>query len=215
MKNNLTELVFILDRSGSMSGLEKDTVGGFNSMIEKQKELEGEAIISTVLFNHETNKLHNRINIKEIKELSLKDYQVRGTTALLDAIGKTIKKTREIYAETLLEERPSKVLFVITTDGMENSSTMYSYSHIKEIIESVKAKYNWEFIFMGANIDAIDEASRLGIDPNRAVRYHSDKVGITKNFAAVSEAMATLRMSNEIKKEWKKDIVDDYKNRRK
>ena len=154
MKNKLSELVFILDRSGSMSGLEKDTIGGFNSMLEKQKKEEGEAIITTVLFDNKYELLHDRINIKGISPITEKEYYVRGTTALLDAVGRTIEKIENAHKHTLEAERPSKVLFVITTDGMENSSTRYNYEKIKRMIEDKKKEFGWEFIFLGANIDA-------------------------------------------------------------
>ena len=215
MNERLTEVVFILDKSGSMAGLESDTIGGFNSMLEKQRKVEGEAIVSTVLFNSRFAVIHNRVNIVEVKPLTQKEYVVSGMTALLDAVGRAIHKIRHIYAETLLEERPSKVLFIITTDGMENSSREYSYSKLQQMIQEVKEKYNWEFLFLGANIDAIGEAKKFGIDQEHAVQYHSDKEGTSKNYDAINEAVISLRMTNMIKKNWKKNIEDDFKKRKK
>jgi len=213
MKQNLTEMVFILDKSGSMSGLEKDTIGGFNSMIRKQKNVKGDVVVSTVLFNHEVNVIHNRVNINKVHPLTSREYSVSGMTALLDAVGKSITKIKHVYADTLRENRPSKVVFVITTDGMENSSREYSYNRVKRMIRDVQAKYDWEFLFLGANIDAIDEARKFGINHDRAVRYHSDNVGTTKNFEAIDEAMTSLRTTNVIKKNWKRRVEEDYKNR--
>ena len=172
---NKVECVFILDRSGSMAGLESDTINGFNGLLNKQRTQEGEALITTVLFDHDYELLHDRIDIKLINNISEKEYYVRGSTALLDAIGLTIDKIGNVQKITRVEDRAQKVLFVITTDGMENSSHKYSYSRIKHMIENQKSKYNWEFIFMGANIDAIEMASRFGIDSDRAVNYKSDK----------------------------------------
>jgi uncharacterized protein YegL len=215
MKDNLTEVVFILDRSGSMAGLEEDTIGGFNATLQKQRNLEGEAIISTVLFDHNFEVLHNRVNIKSVSPLTNNEYTVRGTTALLDAIGRSIRKIKHVYADTLREDRPSKVLFIITTDGMENSSSEFTYSKVRNLIKDVQEKYNWEFLFLGANIDAIDEARKFGISSERAVRYHSDKVGTGKNYEAINEAMTMYRMNNVIKKEWKQKVEKDYAAREK
>jgi uncharacterized protein YegL len=213
MKKDLTEMVFILDKSGSMSGLEADTIGGFNSMIEKQRKLDGQAKISTVLFNHQVNVLHDRVDIQKINNLTLHDYEVSGMTALLDALGHSITKIRHAYADTLREDRPSKVVFVITTDGMENASKEYTYKDIKNLIEKSKKDYDWEFIFLGANIDAIDEARKFGINPDFAANYHSDKEGTKKNYDAIDEAITSLRLNKAIKRSWKKDIEEDYKNR--
>jgi len=207
-------MVFILDKSGSMSGLEQDTVGGFNAMIEKQKNIEGQAIVSTVLFNHETNVLHDRINIKDLKPLNTHDYQVGGMTGLLDAVGSSIKHIRRIYADTLREERPNKVVFVITTDGMENASKHYTYQDIQSLIQKLKKDYDWEFIFLGANIDAIDEARKFGIHHSRAARYYADKEGTRKNYEAINEAVSSLRMSNTVNQEWKEKITKDYQEKK-
>jgi hypothetical protein len=193
-----------------MAGLEEDTIGGFNSLIEKQKKLEGEAKISTVLFNHETSVLHNQVNIKDINLMTTHEYNVGGMTALLDAVGGSIRHIKREYAETLKEERPSKVVFVITTDGMENSSRNYSYKTVKSMIEQTKKEYDWEYIFLGANIDAIDEARKFGIHSDRAARYHSDRKGTKMNYEAIDEATTSLRMSSSIKSEWKNKIDEYY-----
>ena len=213
MKKDSTEMIFILDKSGSMAGLESDTIGGFNSMLEKQRKLEGEVVISTVLFNHRFNVIHNRVDIKDIHQLTHNEYYTDGMTALLDAIGRSIRKIKHVYAETLLEDRPSKVMFVITTDGMENSSTEYDYQKVKSMISDVKEKYNWEFLFLGANIDAINEASKFGINKDNAVRYHSDKKGTKENFEAINEAMTSYRTTNVIKKNWKRRVEEDFNQR--
>ncbi|MDV4149904.1 hypothetical protein R0131_03560 [Clostridium sp. AL.422] len=213
MKNNLTELVFILDRSGSMAGLEKDTIGGFNSMLKKQKEEEGEAIITTVLFDNHYEILHDRINIKGISPISDKEYFVRGTTALLDAVGRTIRKIENAHKHTLESERPSKVLFVITTDGMENSSTRYNYEKIKMMIEDKKKEFGWEFIFLGANIDAVNAAESIGISEDMAANYNCDSEGTMLNYEVISETVSSLRANKSINRKWKDKIDKDYKKR--
>lgn len=210
---NKVECVFILDRSGSMAGLESDTINGFNGLLNKQRTQEGEALITTVLFDHDYELLHDRIDIKSINNISEKEYYVRGSTALLDAIGLTIDKIGNVQKITRVEDRAQKVLFVITTDGMENSSHKYSYSRIKHMIENQKSKYNWEFIFMGANIDAIEMASRFGIDSDRAVNYKSDKKGTQLNYESMSKVMSNLRSNHKIDEDWKKEIDEDYKTR--
>ena len=178
---SFTELIFILDRSGSMAGLESDTIGGFNSMIKKQQtETEGNALVSTVLFDHESNVLHDRVPLNDVKPLTQKDYEVRGTTALLDAVGDAIKHVRNIHKYAREEDLPQKTLFVITTDGMENSSVKFSYREIKRLIGKQKEK-GWEFIFLGANIDAVKVASHIGIDARRAVNYHADTIQCPQN----------------------------------
>ncbi|QWC00215.1 VWA domain-containing protein [Mycoplasmatota bacterium] len=214
MNEQLTEMIFILDRSGSMAGLEEDTIGGFNSLIDKQKKLEGQAKVSTVLFNHETSVLHDQLDIRYINSMTLDKYYVGGSTALLVAVGSSIRHIRRVYAETLKEERPSKVVFVITTDGMENCSKNYSYKTVKSMIEETKKKYDWEYIFLGANINAIDEARKFGIHSDRAAKYHSNKIGTKKNYEAIDEAITSLRMTNTMKSEWKKKIDEDYKSRK-
>lgn len=213
MKNNLTELVFILDRSGSMSGLEKDTIGGFNSMLEKQKKEEGQAIITTVLFDNKYKLLHDRINIKGISPITEKEYYVRGTTALLDAVGRTIEKIENAHKHTLEAERPSKVLFVITTDGMENSSTRYNYEKIKRMIEDKKKEFGWEFIFLGANLDAVKAAESIGISEDRATNYNCDSEGTKLNYEVISETVSSIRANKAINKNWKDKIDKDYKKR--
>lgn len=214
MKQNVTEVIFILDRSGSMGGLEDDTIGGFNSTLEKQKELDGDVVVSTVLFDNEFEVLHNRLDINTINPLTRKEYYVRGMTALLDAVGRSIRYIKHQYADTLKEDRPSKVLFVITTDGMENASREFNYKRLKKMILEVQEKYNWEFLFLGANIDAVGEAAKFGINEERAVRFHSDKKGTSKNYEAINEAMTSLRTTNMIKKNWKSRVEEDFDERK-
>lgn len=193
MNKNLTELVFILDRSGSMSGLESDTVGGFNSMLQKQRAVDGECRITTVLFNHSCKLLHDRIDIRAVNPMTDKEYQVGGSTALIDAIGMTINKIVNVRKSTADEYRAEKVMFVIITDGEENSSREYSAEKVKAMIEREKEKYGWEFVFLGANIDAVQTAGRFGISADRAVDYVPDSEGTTLNFEMMSEAVAQYR----------------------
>ncbi len=214
MKNDLTELVFILDRSGSMSGLESDTIGGYNAMLKKQQAEPGEAIVTTVLFDDDYQLLHDRINIKGISPITEKDYYVRGCTALLDAIGKTINKIGNAQKHTSEEQWAAKVMLVITTDGMENASREYSYEKIRCMIERQKNKYGWEFIFLGANIDAFAVASQMGISRDRTANYHADSTGTQVNFMAVSEAVSEIRSRRTINKDWKANIDADYENRK-
>lgn len=214
MKKDLVELVFILDRSGSMSGLEKETIAGFNHLIKEQKEVVGEAIVSTVLFDNGFEVLHNRVNLKQIEPMTEKQYYVRGSTALLDAIGRSIIKIRQVHKQLNESEIPEKTLFFITTDGMENASKEFDYTRIKDYIELQNEKYNWEFIFMGANIDAIKTASRFGIHEDRAVQYHSDEQGTNLNYRVMSESIRDLRVNKTIKEDWKSDIDKDYLNRK-
>ncbi|MGV8981581.1 vWA domain-containing protein [Clostridium sp.] len=213
MKTNLTELVFILDRSGSMSGLESDTIGGYNALLKKQKEEPGEAIITTVLFDDKYELLHDRINVKGIRPITEKEYFVCGCTALLDAIGKTINKIGNVQKNTNEEQRADKVMFVITTDGMENASNEYNYEKIKKMVEWQKKKYGWEFIFIGANIDAISTAAKFGISSDRAVSYNADGEGTRLNYEAVSSVVSELRASRPITKSWKAEIEDDFTHR--
>ena len=213
MKKKLTEIVFILDRSGSMSGLEADTIGGFNSMIEKQKKAEGEAIVSTVLFNHENEVLHDRVNVKDIAPMTEKDYAVRGSTALLDAIGGAIHHIGNVHKYARREDVPEHTMFVITTDGMENASHLYESEKVKMMIERQKRKYGWEFLFLGANIDAVETARHFGISEDRAVNYHSDSEGTQLNYEVVSEAICAVRASAPLSADWKRRIDEDYQNR--
>ena len=213
MKNNLTEIVFILDRSGSMGGLETDTIGGFNAMLERQKKAEGEALLSTLLFSNETEVLHDRADIRQVEPLSLQDYRVGGSTALLDAIGGAIRHIGNLHREARPEERPAHTLFVITTDGQENASRRYGYAELKRLIERQKERYGWEFLFLGANMDAVAAASRFGIDADRAVRYHCDRAGIALNYEAVGEAILTLREKSALDRDWGERIREDYQKR--
>lgn len=214
MKKNLTELVFILDRSGSMAGLENDTIGGFNSLIEKQKREDGEAYVTTVLFDNFSETVHDRVNIKDVEPLTEKEYFVRGCTALLDAVGTTIRHIENIHRYARPEDVPERTMFVITTDGMENASREYSAEKVKEMIEERK-KLGWEFLFLGANIDAVETAGRFGIGADRAVNYHADSKGTALNFSVMSNTVSAFRANAPIEKDWKKKIEDDFKNRKK
>lgn len=213
MRKDLTELVFIIDRSGSMSGLESDTIGGFNSMIRKQKQAEGEALISTVLFDNVSEVLHDRVNVKDIQSMTEHDYTVRGTTALLDAIGGAIHHIGNVHKYARQEDVPEHTMFVITTDGMENASRYYSSDKVKKMIERQKVKYGWEFLFLGANIDAVETASHFGIGADRAVNYNCDSEGTALNYEVVSDAICSVRCSAPLKSDWKKRIDEDYKKR--
>ena len=215
MKKGFTELVFILDRSGSMSGLENDTTGGYNSLLEKQKKTPGEATITTVLFDDQYELLHDRINLKGVVPITEKKYYVRGSTALLDAIGRTIDKVKNAQKRTAEHEQAENVMFVITTDGMENASREYSYDKIKAMIGQQKEKYGWEFIFIGANIDAIETAGRFGISPDRAANYHADAVGTELMFNSISETVCCARAAQPIAATWKDNINADYQRRKK
>jgi len=215
MRKNLTELVFILDRSGSMSGLEPDTIGGFNSMIAKQKSEAGQAVISTVLFDNTSEVIHDRVDIQKIEPMTDKQYYVRGCTALLDAIGGAIHHIGNVHKYARDEDRPEHTLFIITTDGMENASHKYSSDRVKEMIERQKTKYGWEFLFLGANIDAVETAGNFGIDADRAVNYHSDSEGTALNYEVLSEAICSVRCSRPLEAKWKERIDQDYLRRRK
>lgn len=193
MNNNLTELVFILDRSGSMSGLENDTIGGFNSMLEKQRGVEGDVLISTVLFDSENKVLHDRVDIRNVRNMTGEDYTVGGCTALLDALGDTINHISKVQHNLPAALRPAKTMFVITTDGQENSSRRYTYDTVKKMIQEKQKEYDWEFIFLGANIDAISTAGSLGISADRATNYCCDSIGTEKNYSAISEAIKNYR----------------------
>lgn len=213
MKKGLTEMVFILDRSGSMSGLEADTIGGFNAMIEKQKREEGEALVSTLLFDSGVSMLHDRLDIGKVPPMTEKDYSVRGCTALLDAVGSAIRHIAGIHKYSRPEDVPEHTVFVITTDGMENASRSYSAEKVKQMIEKEKSKYGWEFLFLGANIDAVETAGRLGIDADRAANYVADGPGTSLNYRAMDKAISSLRCGAALSGEWKEEIDRDFKNR--
>ena len=193
MKKGLTELVMILDRSGSMCGLEADTIGGFNAMIEKQKKEEGEVYVSAVLFDDRTDVIYDRVDISKIEPMTDKQYYVRGCTALLDAVGGAIRHIANIHKYAREEDVPEKTIFVITTDGLENASRNYSYDDVRRMIERQKEEHNWEFIFLGANIDAAAEAARFGIDSSRAATYEADCAGTSLNYSVVSDAVCRMR----------------------
>ena len=217
----MTEIVFILDRSGSMSGLESDTIGGFNSMIKKQKEeTDGNALVSTVLFDHESIVLHDRVPLNEVQPLTEKDYEVRGSTALLDSVGDAIKHIRNVHKYAREEDRPEKTLFVITTDGMENASERFSYKDIKQLIGKQK-EHNWEFVFLGANIDAVEVAEHIGIDARRAVNYHADRRGTAQAFGAIGNLACAFAATPKFEmdsffddRSWRKNIDKDFEDRK-
>ena len=221
MRKGLTEVVFILDRSGSMSGLEADTIGGFNSMIEKQRKEEGEALISTVLFDDQMEVIYDRVSAEKIEPMTDKQYYVRGCTALLDAIGGAIHHIAKVHKHVNEEDRPEKTLFIITTDGMANSSRKYSYKKVKKMVEKEQQKYGWEFLFLGANIDAIAEAGRFGISADRALNYECDSAGTALNYEMLSKAVSAVRRSRSRKEtamameECCAPIREDYEKRHK
>ena len=215
MKKNLTELVFILDRSGSMQGLEGDTIGGFNGMMEMQTREPGEALVSTILFDDRTQVLHDRVKVGEVGPITEKEYYVRGCTALLDAIGGAIHHIGNIHKYARGEDVPEHTLFVITTDGMENASRRYSARQVKEMIRRQKEKYGWEFLFLGANIDAVETAGHLGIAPDRAVNYHCDSEGTRLNYQVVGQAVAAVRCRATLDGRWKEAIEEDFRKRQK
>ena len=214
MKKNLTELVFILDRSGSMAGLEGDTIGGFNSMIEKQKAEPGQALISTVLFDNVSEVIHDRVPLDKVPALTRKEYYVRGCTALLDAVGRAIHHLGNVHKYAREEDRPEKTLFVITTDGMENASRRYDYRRVKEMIERQQKRHGWEFLFLGANIDAAKEAARFGIRAERAVNYHADHQGTGVIYEAVNAAVCSVRASETLGNDWRASIDEDFISRK-
>ena len=213
MKKNLTELVFILDKSGSMSGLEKDTIGGFNSMLEQQRKVDGECVITTVLFDNRYELLHDRIDIRAVQPMTEQEYFVGGSTALLDAIGKTIHKIGTVQKNTAEDYRAEKVMFVIITDGEENASRYFSSAQIRQMIQRQKKRYGWEFIFLGANIDAVETAGRFGIDADRAVDYVPDGEGTELNFRIMSQTVATFRECGAVPTACLDEIRKDMKKR--
>jgi len=209
----MTELVFILDRSGSMSGLEADTIGGFNSMIEKQKKEAGKAVVSTVLFDNESTVLHDRLPLDQVPRMTEEDYFTRGCTALLDAVGSAIHHIGNVHKYARKEDVPEKTMFIITTDGYENASRRYSYEKVRHMIERQKEKYGWEFLFLGANIDAAAEAKRFGITADRAVNYKCDAQGTALNYEVIHEAVRSVRSGKSLTAAWKARICDDLQNR--
>ena len=213
MKKGLTEIVFILDRSGSMSGLEKDTIGGFNTTIEKQKQEEGEAIVSTVLFDNDMEVLHDRVSLEKVAPLTDKEYYARGCTALLDAIGGAIHHIGNVHKYAREEDRPEKTIFVITTDGYENASRRYTSDRVKQMVERQKQKYGWEFIFLGANIDAVETARNFGIDEERAANYVNDEAGIGVMYEAQCCLMSDIRHNRKNERGWKKNVDADFVRR--
>ena len=214
MKKGLTEMVFILDRSGSMSGLEKDTIGGFNSMIERQKQEEGEALVSTVLFSDTSRVIHDRADVRKVAPLTEREYQVGGCTALIDAIGQAIHHIGNVHKYAREEDVPEHTVFVITTDGMENASRLYTSDEVKEMVKKEKEKYGWEFLFLGANIDAVETANRFGIERDRAADFHNDARGQAVVYETVSRAVGRIRTNAPLSAAWKDDIDKDYKGRK-
>lgn len=214
MKKNLTELVFILDRSGSMSGLEDDTIGGFNSFIDKQKNVDGKCLVSTVLFNSRSKIIYDRVSLDEISKMTRSDYVPGGSTALIDAMGDAIHHIKNVHKYIREEDVPNNTVFVIITDGQENDSHKYSSDEVKAMVNKQK-EMGWEFIFLGANIDAVETAKQYGIDENRSVRFHNDDKGIKNNFAVLGKALYRLRESGEIEEDCLKEIREDYNKRKK
>lgn len=215
MKKDLTELVFILDRSGSMQGLESDTIGGFNSLLEKQKRQPGEALVSTVLFDSQSEVLHDRVKLSSVRPITDRDYFVRGCTALLDAVGGAIRHIGNIHKYARPEDVPEHTLFVVITDGMENASHRYTARQVREMILRQKERYGWEFLFLGANIDAVETAGDLGIGADRAVNYRCDSAGTRLNYDVVSQAASAVRSSAPLNAHWKDAIEQDFHNRQK
>lgn len=213
MKVNTTELVFILDRSGSMAGLEKDTIGGFNAMIEKQRRQPGRAMVTTVLFDNRVETIHDRLPLDRVPEMTEEQYYVLGCTALLDAVGETVEHIRTIHKYARPEDVPEKTVFVITTDGLENASSQYTYGRVRDLIEEQRESRGWEFLFLGANIDAVAEGMRFGIDPSRAVNYCCDPAGTTLNYEVVGVAVKALRAGAPLQASWKSRIEEDCKRR--
>jgi uncharacterized protein YegL len=214
MKKNLTEMVFILDKSGSMAGLEADTIGGFNAMIERQKQADGEALVSTVLFSTQSTVIHDRVDLRKIEPLTQRQYFVGGCTALIDAIGGAIHHIGNVHKYAREEDRPEHTVFVITTDGMENASRTYTSDEVKAMVQRQKEKYGWEFLFLGANIDAVETAAHYGIGEDRAVTFHNDSVGQALNYEEVSAAVSQVRSNAPLRRDWKRRIEDAYRTRK-
>lgn len=214
MKKNLIEMVFIIDRSGSMSGLETDTVGGFNSMIRKQKKTEGEAFVTTVFFSDSSTMIHDRIPIERVPELTEETYVTFGCTALIDAIGSAVRHIENIHKYARKEDVPDHTIFVITTDGLENASHCYTADQVRKMIKKCRKKKGWEFIFLGANIDAVETAQQFGIGSDRAVNYHSDSKGTRLNYTTVSDAISDLRCCKKLSARWKAPIEKDFAERK-
>lgn len=208
------ELVFILDRSGSMGGLEKDTIGGYNAFLDKQKQMDGQVRLTTVLFDNNYELLHNRVDLQEVKPLTDKDYYVRGSTALLDAMGRTINQIERNMKSDEEKNRPTQVIFVITTDGMENASREFSYATVRSLVERKKKEQDWQFIFLGANIDSAAAASKVGIAPNMTADYHADSKGVQRNYEALAQTIKSLRSTGQVPENWQKDIREDFENRK-
>ena len=206
MKNNITEMVFILDRSGSMQGLEKDTIGGFNSMIENQKKLDGKCYVSTILFDGQTDVIHDRADLSEVKKMTDKEYFVRGCTALLDAVGGAIHHIGNIHKYARREDVPEKTIFVIATDGYENASRNYDAHTVRKMIKRQKERYGWEFLFLGANIDACAAAESIGIDRKRAANYSASPMGTSTLYNVVNETIRNYRNCSEIDENWSQKI---------
>lgn len=213
MNNNLTEIVFILDCSGSMAGLEADTIGGFNAMVEKQKKEPGQALLSAVLFSNSSAVLYDRADIQKVEPMTERQYRVGGCTALLDAIGGAVHHIANVHKYAREEDRPGKTVFVITTDGMENASRAYSYDEVRRMVKHEQEKYGWEFLFLGANMDAISAARSFGIREDRAVRYRCDSAGTELNYRVVSETVARVRRHEKIDADWSAPIEADVKKR--
>lgn len=214
MKNNITEIVFILDRSGSMSGYEEDTIGGFNATIEKQKKLDGTCYVSTVMFANQSKVIHDRVKLDDIEKMNEKDYQVSGGTALLDAIGRSIHHIGNVHKYARPEDVPEHTIFIITTDGMENASRQYDSTTVKQMIHRQQEKYGWEFIFLAANIDAVETADRIGIRRERAANYRQDREGMRTSYEAMSEAIISVRCAESLDSgAWRKNLDKDNRNR--
>ncbi len=215
MKNNITELVFILDRSGSMSGLESDTVGGFNAMINKQKKEDGTAYVTTVLFDTRFDRIHDRLRLEDVPALTEKDYVPGGCTALLDAIGDTVRHIAQIHKYARAEDVPEKTVVVITTDGLENASRRYDLDQVKKLIEHEREKYGWEFLFLGANIDAVETAREIGISSARSANFVPDRKGLGLCFEVMSGAIRSARRGAPMADDWSEAVESDHARRSK